>query len=61
MRTIPEHLERVTRATGLYVEAYNEQRSCIVEAHRDGCTLDQLAEAARTRPEVIAAIVGEER
>lgn len=60
MRRIPEHLERVRRATDLYVAAYNERRVMIIEARNDGCTIDELAEASKLAPAAVAAILGEE-
>jgi hypothetical protein len=60
VKTIEEHLIDVTAATRTYVDAYNTRRAMIIEAARDGCTVDQLAEAALLPRPAVAAILGEE-
>lgn len=60
MRSVTEHLDRVQAATVAYVQAHNERDNCIIEASRDGCTVEQLAEAARVPTKVVCLILGRE-
>lgn len=60
MKSIADHLADIEETTIEYVELYNRQRAEIVEGRQAGCSIEQLARAARVRPEVVAYILGEE-
>lgn len=60
MKSIPDHLKRVTELTGEYVRTDGQRRAAIIEAARDGATVLQLAEASLMAPPAVARILGEE-